>query len=77
MQLNGAVMSSTADASKNKLDTGTLGFSNIDNHAEYSVEHQSAGISTAGSIGSQFLGNAASTLLVGANGTWAVCVLYY
>ncbi|UNK63019.1 hemagglutinin repeat-containing protein [Buttiauxella ferragutiae] len=67
-QLNGAVMSSTADASKNKLDTGTLGFSNIDNHAEYSVEHQSAGISTAGSIGSQFLGNASSTLLVGANG---------
>lgn len=34
-QLNGAVISSTATADKNRFDTGTLGFSNIENHADY------------------------------------------
>ncbi|VEC02278.1 p120 [Cedecea lapagei] len=68
-QLNGAVIGSTADAGKNKLDTGTLGFKDIENSAEYKVEHQSAGISSGGSVGSQFLGNVASGLLVGANGS--------
>ncbi|WMY74494.1 hemagglutinin repeat-containing protein [Buttiauxella selenatireducens] len=66
-QLNGAVISSTATSDKNLLDTGTLGFSNIDNHAEFEVEHQSVGISSGGSIGSQFAGNMANGLLVGAN----------
>ncbi|WP_336984957.1 hemagglutinin repeat-containing protein [Cedecea sp. USHLN005] len=68
-QLNGAVIGSTADAGKNKLDTGTLGFKDIENSAEYKVEHQSVGISSGGSVGSQFLGNVASGLLVGANGS--------
>ena len=68
-QLNGAVIASTADASLNKLDTGTLGFSNIENHADYKVEHQSAGISTGGSIGSQFGGNMANGLLAGLSGS--------
>ncbi|WP_233499028.1 hemagglutinin repeat-containing protein, partial [Pantoea graminicola] len=68
-QLNGAVIASTADASLNKLDTGTLGFSNIENHADYKTEHQSAGISTGGSIGSQFEGNMANGLLAGLNGS--------
>ncbi|WP_380181722.1 hemagglutinin repeat-containing protein, partial [Kalamiella sp. sgz302252] len=58
-QLNGAVIGSTADASLNKLDTGTLGFSNIENHADYKVEHQSVGMSSGGPIGSQMLGNMA------------------
>ena len=49
-QLNGAVIGSTASADKNRLDTGTLGFGDIENHAEYEVEHQSAGMSTGGSI---------------------------
>ncbi|WP_411556351.1 hemagglutinin repeat-containing protein [Pantoea agglomerans] len=66
-QLNGAVIASTADASLNKLDTGTLGFSNIENHAEYEVEHQSAGMSTGGSIGGQFAGNMANGMLAGLN----------
>ncbi|WP_333609961.1 hemagglutinin repeat-containing protein, partial [Pantoea piersonii] len=66
-QLDGAVIGSTADASLNKLETGTLGFSDIENRADYKVEHQSAGISTGGSIGSQFAGNMANGLLVGAN----------
>ncbi|GAB2945749.1 VENN motif pre-toxin domain-containing protein [Hafnia psychrotolerans] len=60
---------STADASLNKLDTGTLGFSNIKNSAEYEVEHQSVGISSGGNIGDQFAGNMASSLLVGINGS--------
>ena len=67
-QLNGAVIGSTADASKNKLDTGTLGFSDIENKADYNVEHLSTGISTSGSIGEQFAGNMGSMLLVGVNG---------
>jgi len=64
----GAVIGSTADASKNRLDTGTLGFGDIQNRAEYEVEHQSVGISTGGDIGSQFVGNMANSLLVGVNG---------
>nr|WP_277972654.1 hemagglutinin repeat-containing protein [Pantoea agglomerans] len=66
-QLNGAVISSTASADKNRLDTGTLGFGNIENHAEYEVEHQSAGISTGGSVGGQFAGNMANGMLAGLN----------
>lgn len=64
-QLEGAVIGSTADASLNKLDTGTLGFSDIANRADYKVEHQSVGISSGGNIGSQFAGNMASGLLTG------------
>ncbi|MDY0999803.1 hemagglutinin repeat-containing protein [Pantoea agglomerans] len=66
-QLNGAVISSTATADKNRLDTGTLGFGDIENHAEYEVEHQSAGMSTGGSIGGQFAGNMANGMLAGLN----------
>ncbi|WP_442956320.1 VENN motif pre-toxin domain-containing protein [Pantoea sp. USHLN298] len=66
-QLNGAVIASTAAADKNKLDTGTLGFGNIENHADYKVEHQSAGISTGGSVGGQFAGNMANGMLAGLN----------
>ncbi|ELI8239566.1 glycohydrolase toxin TNT-related protein, partial [Yersinia enterocolitica] len=58
---------STATADKNTLDTGTLGFSNIGNKADFKVEHQSVGISTGGNIGGQFVGNMANGLLVGAN----------
>ncbi|MBW9398263.1 filamentous hemagglutinin N-terminal domain-containing protein [Leclercia sp. EC_58] len=66
-QLNGAVIGSTATADKNRLDTGTIGFSDIENRADFEVEHQSVGMSTGGSIGSQFAGNMANGLLVGAN----------
>jgi len=65
--LNGADIGSTADADKNRLDTGTLGWSDIKNEAEYKVQHQSVGISTDGSIGSQFAGNMANGLLTGVN----------
>jgi len=66
-RLDGAVIGSTAAADKNRLETGTLGFSDIENRADYKVEHQSAGISTGGSIAGQFAGNMANGLLVGAN----------
>ncbi len=67
--LNGAVIASDADASKNSLSTGTLGWRDIHNHADYKVEHESVGLSTGGSIGSQFAGNAANGLLSGLNGS--------
>ncbi|EJZ2567750.1 VENN motif pre-toxin domain-containing protein, partial [Escherichia coli] len=65
--LNGAVIASTATADKNRLDTGTLGFSDIENRADFKTEHQSAGLSTGGSVAGNFLGNMANNLLVGAN----------
>lgn len=66
-QLNCAVIASTATADKNRLDTGTLGFSDIENRADFKTEHQSAGLSTGGSVAGNFLGNMANNLLVGAN----------
>ncbi|ARJ40940.1 Contact-dependent inhibition of growth factor CdiA [Pantoea alhagi] len=73
-QLNGAVIASTAEAGKNRLDTGTLGFSDIGNAADYKVSHSgiSAGMSSKGSLGGQLLSNAlsntAGTLLAGLGG---------
>ncbi|MCP5629200.1 hemagglutination protein, partial [Klebsiella pneumoniae] len=52
-------------ADKNSLNTGTLGFSDIHNQADYKTQHQGGGISTGGSIGSQFAGNMTSALLAG------------
>ncbi|MFI3380936.1 hemagglutinin repeat-containing protein [Escherichia albertii] len=66
-QLNGAVIASTATADKNRLDTGTLGFSDIENRADFKTEHQSTGLSTGGSVAGNILGNMANNLLVGAN----------
>nr|WP_269848296.1 hemagglutinin repeat-containing protein [Ralstonia sp. ASV6] len=59
-QLNGGVISSTADAAKNKLDTGTLGFTDVQNHAEYKAEHSglNVGYSSSGSLGKNLAGNA-------------------
>ncbi|WP_455845174.1 hemagglutinin repeat-containing protein [Pantoea agglomerans] len=56
-QLNGAVIASTAQAANNKLSTGTLGWDNIDNHAEYSANSTSVGINLSSS-GQQFAGGA-------------------
>ncbi|MDI7241106.1 hypothetical protein QML68_15935, partial [Providencia huaxiensis] len=38
-QLDGAVIASTADKDKNHLDTGTLGWKDIDNKADFTAEH--------------------------------------
>lgn len=67
-QLNGAVIASQADADKNRLDTGTLGFTDIHNEADYKTEHQGIGISSGASMGGQFVGNMANTMLAGAGG---------
>ncbi|MFP1890255.1 VENN motif pre-toxin domain-containing protein, partial [Lonsdalea quercina] len=56
-QLDGAVIASTADKDKNLLDTGTLGWSDIHNQADYQSEHQSAGFSSGGSIGANLMSN--------------------
>ncbi|WP_261666541.1 hemagglutinin repeat-containing protein [Erwinia mallotivora] len=68
-QLNGGVIASTADAEKNTLDTGTLGFSDIRNEADYKTAHQGIGVSSGASMGGQFAGNMANTLLAGAGGS--------
>ncbi|WP_370512560.1 hemagglutinin repeat-containing protein, partial [Dickeya sp. ws52] len=61
-QLDGAVIGSTAGADKNRLDTGTLGFSNIDNRAEFSVSHSGVGLSASPSLSmSDMLKSAALT----------------
>ncbi len=57
-QLDGAVIASTAQADKNRLDTGTLGFSDIHNEADYKVSHSGISMSGGGSFGGdQFSGN--------------------
>lgn len=68
-QLDGAVIGSTASADKNRLDTGTLGFSNIDNSAEFEVSHSSVGISTGGLGAQDLLKNAVQNMA--ANGLGA------
>ncbi|WP_210514777.1 hemagglutinin repeat-containing protein [Pantoea ananatis] len=67
-QLNGAVIASKADADKNRLDTGTLGFTDLHNEADYKTEHQGIGMSSGASLGGQFAGNMANTMLAGAGG---------
>ncbi|MGX9375904.1 hemagglutinin repeat-containing protein [Pantoea ananatis] len=67
-QLNGAVIASQADADKNRLDTGTLGFTDLHNEADYKTEHQGIGMSSGASLGGQFAGNMANTMLAGAGG---------
>ncbi|QUG76198.1 hypothetical protein GKQ23_14845 [Erwinia sp. E602] len=64
-QLDGSVISSTATADKNSLTTGTLGWSDIHNRADVKSEHQGVGLSSGGSIGSQFGGNMENALLAG------------
>ncbi|EKT64537.1 filamentous hemagglutinin outer membrane protein [Providencia burhodogranariea DSM 19968] len=66
-QLDGAVIASTADKDKNRLDTGTLGWKDIDNKADFTAEHSGGSIGTGGPIGSQLLTNTAGGLLSNAN----------
>ncbi|WP_293545048.1 hemagglutinin repeat-containing protein [Pluralibacter sp.] len=65
-QLDGAVIASTATADKNHLDTGTLGFSDINNNADFSTQHSGGSFNSGGSIGGQFASNLANTMLSGA-----------
>ncbi|ELH3241682.1 hemagglutinin repeat-containing protein [Salmonella enterica] len=56
-QLDGAVIASSATADKNSLETGTLGFTDIHNEADFKTQHSGISISGAGSFGDQFKGN--------------------
>ncbi|WP_447617903.1 contact-dependent inhibition toxin CdiA [Enterobacter roggenkampii] len=68
-QLDGAVIASRADADKNRLETGTLGFTDINNKAEYKVEHQGVGFSSGAGIAGNLVSNMASTMLAGMGGS--------
>ncbi|EOG8149743.1 hemagglutinin repeat-containing protein [Citrobacter werkmanii] len=57
-QLDGTVIASTAPGDKNSLDTGTLGFRDIHNEADFKVSHSGASLSGGGAFGGdQFKGN--------------------
>ncbi|MCD1125589.1 hemagglutinin repeat-containing protein, partial [Jinshanibacter sp. LJY008] len=68
-QLDGGVISSTATEDKNNLNTGTLGWTDIHNEADYKVQHQGVGISGGAmpSQGGDFTGNMAGGMLTGMN----------
>ncbi|MEI2684460.1 hemagglutinin repeat-containing protein [Erwinia aphidicola] len=66
-QLGGAVIASTAESDKNRLDTGTLGWSDIHNQADYRATHSGGSLSTGGPVGRDLLTNMAGGMLSGAN----------
>ena len=51
------MIASTATPDKNHLDTGTLGFSDLHNEADYKVSHSGISLSGGGSFGDKFQGN--------------------
>ncbi|MEL5453709.1 hemagglutinin repeat-containing protein [Serratia ureilytica] len=66
-QFDGAVIASTADKENNRLDTGTLGWKDIHNQADYSATHSGGSFSTGGPVGKDLLTNMAGGMLSGAN----------
>ncbi|MEL7594464.1 hemagglutinin repeat-containing protein [Aeromonas veronii] len=66
-QLNGAVLAGSDNESKNRLSTGTLGWSDLVNRADYKVESQSVGISGSGDSTKGFSSIAAMGSLGGSN----------
>ncbi|MNG65607.1 Filamentous hemagglutinin [compost metagenome] len=66
-QLDGAVIASTADKEKNRLDTGTLGWTDIHNQADYQAEHSGGSLSTGGPVGKDLLTNMGGGMLSGAS----------
>ena len=66
-QLDGAVIASQADKEKNRFDTGTLGWKDIHNQADYSATHSGGSFSTGGPVGKDLLTNMAGGMLSGAN----------
>ena len=63
-QLDGAVIASTAPADRNSLDTGTLGWSDIHNRADYKASY--TGISLSGGSGMSASQMVASNAIAGA-----------
>ncbi|WP_241069834.1 hemagglutinin repeat-containing protein [Achromobacter insuavis] len=66
-QLDGAVIASTAAPDQNRLDTGTLGWRDIDNRADFKAQHSGVSMGTGGPVGKDLLTNAAGGVLSGAN----------
>ncbi|MCY9847283.1 hemagglutinin repeat-containing protein [Pectobacterium jejuense] len=60
-QLDAAVIGSTASAEKNRLETGTLGWSGLNNKAEFKVEHSGIGLSASPSMSGSMLSTLAMT----------------
>ncbi|MDY4347556.1 hemagglutinin repeat-containing protein, partial [Pectobacterium brasiliense] len=61
-QLDAAVIGSTASAEKNRLETGTLGWSGLNNKAEFKVEHSGIGLSASPSMSGSMLSTLAMTV---------------
>ena len=66
-QLDGGVIGSTAMADKNRLETGTLGWNEIHNQAEYTAKHSGGSFSTGGPVGANLLAGMAGGVLSGVN----------
>ncbi|WP_186617825.1 hemagglutinin repeat-containing protein [Pseudomonas sp. OE 28.3] len=66
-QLDGSVIGSTATADKNRLSTGTLGWSVLKNEAEYTSQLQSASVSSGASGANAFISNMPSGSLIAFN----------
>ncbi|RZI32314.1 hemagglutinin repeat-containing protein [Pseudomonas orientalis] len=66
-QLDGSVIGSTATADKNRLSTGTLGWSVLKNKAEYTSQLQSASVSSGSDGTNAFISNMPTGSLVGFN----------
>ncbi|QOF82203.1 VENN motif pre-toxin domain-containing protein [Pseudomonas sp. ADPe] len=66
-QLDGSVIASTAEADKNRLSTGTLGWSSLDNKADYKSQQQSVSISSGSDGSGKFISNMPSGMLVAYN----------
>nr|WP_234016597.1 hemagglutinin repeat-containing protein [Pseudomonas palleroniana] len=66
-QLDGSVIASTATADKNRLSTGTLGWSVLKNEAEYSSQLQSASVSSGSDGANAFISNLPTGSLIAFN----------
>ncbi|AGZ36588.1 MAG: hemagglutinin repeat-containing protein [Pseudomonas sp.] len=66
-QLDGSVIASTAEADKNRLSTGTLGWSDIENKAQFKSQMASASVSGGNSGSSGFTSNMPSGTLIAYN----------
>ncbi|MCU0124090.1 VENN motif pre-toxin domain-containing protein [Pseudomonas vlassakiae] len=66
-QLDGSVIASTAGADKNHLSTGTLGWSDIENKAQFKSQMASASVSGGNNGSSGFTSNMPSGTLIAYN----------
>ncbi|WP_439863550.1 hemagglutinin repeat-containing protein [Pseudomonas antarctica] len=66
-QLDGSVIASTATPDKNRLSTGTLGWSVLKNKAEYSSQLQSASVSSGSDGANGFISNMPTGTLIAFN----------